>query len=205
MGHATAPLAFTPHKFCLWKHRFDDPRRRFRTLYAAKDPYTCLREILWPFRPNLRAHQEFAEKIRGSRQALAGLVERSYLQERALAQGVLEVASGEIIDLSSMLVRAELERRHAAELRKLGLDYLDLSALRSRSRKLTQFLARALYDQGAAGVLYKSNWDDDGICVALFESRAHISAIQGEPARPLHERMPEVLFVLGEYGVQVKL
>jgi hypothetical protein len=50
---------------------------------------------------------------------------------------------------------------------------LDLTDISSRNRALTQALARALYDDGAAGVRYPSNiegWP----CVALLEGRARL-------------------------------
>jgi hypothetical protein len=201
VGHVTAPLEAPPRQYCKWKHRFDDPQRKFQTLYAAVHLSTCLKEVLGPLRPDLIAQAEFA-RIRRPDQALAGLIKRSDIEQRALAQGVLEIYSGEIIDLNSMAVRAEMERQHAAELRKLGLRHLDISALLSPSRKLTQFLARTLYDRGAAGVLYKSNWDGE-ICVALFEKRARIRPVLGAPIRPLTDPIPELLSVLVEYGLQV--
>ena len=36
VGHAGSPLEFVPHEYCSWEHRFDDPERRYRTLYGAQ-------------------------------------------------------------------------------------------------------------------------------------------------------------------------
>ena len=38
LGHAAAPLAYVPRELCSWNHRFDDPRREYRTLYSADLP-----------------------------------------------------------------------------------------------------------------------------------------------------------------------
>jgi hypothetical protein len=151
----------------------------------------------------MKALADFAKVMGGSNQALGGLVDRSFLEERALARGALEILSGKIIDLNSPVVRLELERQYAIELSdRFGILHLDMSTMRSPSRGHTQFLARVLYQKGAAGVLYKSNWDDE-LCVALFGKRARLRAIPGEPARPLTDQIPELLSVLVEYGLQV--
>jgi hypothetical protein len=55
VGFAADPLAFTPSEHCSWTHRFDDPERRYRTLYCAQERITSLRETLATFRPGARA------------------------------------------------------------------------------------------------------------------------------------------------------
>jgi hypothetical protein len=44
---------------CGWNHRFDDPRREYRTIYAADKKETCLREVLADLRPDKKAVAEF--------------------------------------------------------------------------------------------------------------------------------------------------
>jgi hypothetical protein len=61
VGHRDDPLAFTRLELCEWNHRFDDARRRFRTIYCAEDPRTSLREVLADFRPKLSAIRAFAD------------------------------------------------------------------------------------------------------------------------------------------------
>ncbi len=53
VGYHADPLGFTPWELYQFNHRFDDTRRRFRTLYCAQFPQTCLREVLAAFRPSL--------------------------------------------------------------------------------------------------------------------------------------------------------
>jgi hypothetical protein len=57
VGYHLDPLGFTPHELYGFNHRFDDIQRRFRTLYFAELPETCLREVLADFRPNLAAQR----------------------------------------------------------------------------------------------------------------------------------------------------
>lgn len=108
--------------------------------------------------------------------------------------------TGELVDLDSMAVRRDLERRYARELRDHGIQHLDISEIRSRFRKLSQLMARDLYDRGAAGLIYRSNLDNQQ-CVALFEGRARLKATGR--ANPLSELDVDLNRVLVEFGIVV--
>jgi len=60
VGHISDPLGFVPHDRCAWNHRFDDPGRRFRTLYWALRAETALREVLADLRPNTAQLADYA-------------------------------------------------------------------------------------------------------------------------------------------------
>jgi hypothetical protein len=62
VGYHADPLGFTPGELYEFSHRFDDIHRRFRTLYCAELPETCLREVLADFRPNLGALRRHVER-----------------------------------------------------------------------------------------------------------------------------------------------
>lgn len=51
VGYHATPLEFTPLELYSFSHRFDDIHHRFRTLYLADLPETCLREVLADLRP----------------------------------------------------------------------------------------------------------------------------------------------------------
>jgi hypothetical protein len=53
IARAPNPLAW-PAQAYVGSERFDDPRRRFRTLYAAEQRRACFVETLAPYRPDLR-------------------------------------------------------------------------------------------------------------------------------------------------------
>jgi hypothetical protein len=65
-------------------------------------------------------------------------------------------------------------------------------------RIITQKISRLLFDEGAAGIVYRSNLDD-GRCVALFETRAHLEAVG--TAKPLVHAIPELLQVCDEFNL----
>jgi len=199
LGHATVPLDYVPHRFVSWRHRFDDPEREYRTLYCAVERITCLREVLGDVSPNIRAIAEFQEVFGTASEHIltAGVVSWAWRKANALAPG--RIATHEdLVDVDDVLVRRRLERQHAALLVEYGMEHLYISEVRSTQRPVTQRIGRALYEEGAAGVFYKSN-RDDLVCVALFEGAAHL-----EPDGPV-ERMtaafPELLQVCDEYNL----
>ncbi len=181
VGHQSDPLAFTPLDLYEWNHRFDDARRRFRTLYCAEDPKTSLREVLAEFRPNAGAIWEFLDAF--GEEAIADLavhpVSASWREQHVLAPARIQL-DGPIIDLHDLTVRHDLERRHAGLLAEHGLEHLDLHEITSRRRIVTQTIAGDLFDRlGAAAVRYPSRLDGNP-AFAVFEGRGKLVA-SGEP------------------------
>jgi hypothetical protein len=181
VGHRSDPLAFTPLDLYEWNHRFDDARRRFRTLYCAEDPKTSLREVLAEFRPNAGAIWEFLDVF--GEEAIADLavhpVSASWREQHVLAPARVQL-DGPIIDLHDLTVRYDLERRHAALLAEHGLEHLDLHEITSRRRIVTQTIAGDLFNRlDAAAVRYPSRLDGNP-ALAVFEGRGELRPA-GEP------------------------
>lgn len=191
VGHYTAPLAFTPRERCSWDHRFDDPQRRWRTLYCAELPETCLREVLADLRPSTSQIADF-QRVFGpeARTELSGsAVTASWRQENVLAQATLDVA-GQVLDLTDQWIRHQIELQHAALLHEHGMSHLDLSEITNSRRPVTQTIAAEAYDSGCAAVRFPSRLDGS-VCFALFEGRAELQA-DGAPV-PLTDPAPLAL------------
>jgi hypothetical protein len=203
LGHISGPLEFPPRDRCSWANRFDDSRRRFRTLYCSRERATALRETLADFRLNTKAVAEFralASTLGGDPDLPRARVPAGWRTKRLLAPARIEyLAGGELIDLNDPRVRAELERQHASLLHRHGMDHLDISQIRSRDRRVTQELAFSLFDRGAVGVAYGSNLDDLP-CYALFESRALLVA-DGDPEL-LTPALPDFVRICLEFGLE---
>ena len=163
---------------CRWKGRFDDPQRRYRTLYCATDAITCFYEVLAPFRPDPT----------GVEDADAGLVSQAWRKKHVLVPAQVRLLRGTLVDLGSVAVREQIARRYSSLLSDHGIDHLDRDAVLGPDRALTQSLGRLLYEEGAAGVLYESKLD--GICAALFERRARLVATG--PGQRLTKPLPEL-------------
>jgi hypothetical protein len=190
-------------ELCGWQNRWDDPRRAYRTLYAARDAITCLREVLADLRPNTTVLAELHELF-GPDQGLddaAGAVTEAFRRERVLAPADL-VLDGELVDVDDPAVRAGLEREHAPLLAEHGMAHLDVSEIRSRARVVTQRIGRVLYERGMAAIRFGSNLDDRP-CYAVFEARGRLAPRAGEPPVALTPDLPDLVAVCAEYGLRL--
>ena len=129
--------------------------------------------MLADLRPNATALAEFARIFGDSASIPAGGILEAWRQRHALAPASIALDSGALVDLDEIPSRERLARQHARLLAAHGMQHLDISEVRSRSRPVTQAISRALYDEGAAGVRFRSNLDDQS-CTALFEGRGRL-------------------------------
>lgn len=181
LGHRSDPVGLPPRELCGWAHRWDDPYQEYRTLYCATSPLTCLRETLADFRPSAKVFAEMIQLYGRAAPELdlfRGLVSRAWFESNRLAAGVVW-ADGDLVDVDDPETRERLLRQHAALLANHGFDHLDITELRSPHRAVTQAISRSLFDDGAAGIWYRSNLDDRP-CLALFEGRAGLHALNIE-------------------------
>lgn len=195
IGYVDDPLGFTPWEYCSWAHRFDDPQREYRTLYAAEQRITCFRETLAAFRPNAKSIAEY-QRIFGKSTRPSGFVPHDWMKQLAIAPARLEIHADGLANVDEPLLRRTFEQKHAELLDAHGIDHLDIAQVRSRQRILTQSFSRWLFNRGASGILYRSNLDDLP-CVALFEGRATLTP-SGE-ADAIIELPVELVEVCREY------
>ena len=107
-------------------------------------------------------------------------------------------ASRGLADLEDVNQRRELEKVHAKLLVRLGMAHIDLSEARSKVRPLSQAIRRTTYDDGYAGVVFRSKLDS-GLCVALFEERARLLPTgDAERLTPSH---PDLVAVCEEFDL----
>lgn len=201
VGYFASPCDFTPHHLCGWNHRFDDPRREYRTIYAADKKETCLREVLADLRPDKKAVADF-KKLFGDDNSIecAGRVTRAWREKHVLVQVRINISSGEMADIESSSALADLSERLKAELAERKLKRLDITRLRSQDRDLTRAASRLLHDDGHAGIEFHSRLDSV-LCHALFEGRARLDQAGG--AIPLSGQFPELLSVCAEYNLKL--
>ena len=185
------PLDFPPHDICRFKHRFDDPKKSFRTVYSSAKPVTCFKEVLAPLRPDQSAVEAFA-RFGG---ISAPRVDLSWRKEHVLALARIHLLRGR-------LVRLNEDEETLRQLLDPGLRDLNANAIRQSGRDVTQQIARCLFDQGCAGLVYESKFDPGGHCIALFEGRARLEPAEELPRpRPLTEPVEELLQVCEEWGL----
>jgi RES domain len=181
VAYHSDPTGFVPKELCAWNHRFDDPGRRFRTIYVAELDETAIREVLADLRPNAAAIARYVKKFGpdAAKDVPAQAVTESWRRQHVLAK-VRTALSAPLIDLCDADVRYEVEREHTTLLNAHGMDHLDLSEITAKRRPVTQTIAAYAYDHlAAAGVRFPSSLDGN-VCVALFEGRGALE-INGDP------------------------
>lgn len=204
VGYHTSPFEFVPRELGEWENRFDDPEREYRTLYGAEKKLTALREVLAPLRPNVNVRSDFArfQLEQGCRPdqlfVPAREVRSAWRREHVLVHANLQ-RDGALADLDDLVLRERLEQTHAELLLRHGMDHLDISAIRSKIRAVTQAISRDLYDQGVAGLLFKSAIDDQQ-CVVVFEDRGWLEDTD-EPWIDLADDVDELRQVCSEFGL----
>ncbi len=149
--------------------RFDDLRRRFRTLYCAEQRRACFYEVLGPLRPDPETLLRVKHLGTSPDPAPIATVPRDWCSKRAI--GRLRPASGQKwLDLRAIETREALRVELAETLVRLGLADLDGSTVRSPHRVFTQTVAAWAWDNGYHGVVYSSRFDDECTCWALFSN-----------------------------------
>jgi hypothetical protein len=119
---------------------------------------------------------------------VAGRVTEAWREGMALAEATISVRA-ELANLEDAELGSLLESRHAPLLGDNGLPALELGL--GRSRSVTQTISRSLYEDGYAGIRFRSHLDG-GACFVLFEGRAWLEPTDREP-EPVAGDVPELL------------
>jgi hypothetical protein len=198
IGRLPNPLAWPP-RAVVGDSRFDDPLKRFSTLYAAEGRLACFVEVLAQFRPSLQtlaAEQSLAD-TREPR--MRPHIPRDWYDTRGIAR--LRVKPWQRwLDLRAIETREALRGEFAALILALGLDDLDVSGVSTSKRMLTQAVAGWAHANEYQGIVYPSRLDSTLMCWALFEG-AVIEPVP--PIRPIARDDPDLRAVAKLFGLVV--
>lgn len=181
-GKASGPLALPSEEVLRLSalHRFDDPGRRFRVLYAAESPEGCLLEYLAGFRPSVDTLAELAAMPGDDPMPAHGQVAFALLSDRRMASFHVESKPKvRFLDLRALETREHLRRELVGTLKQQNLQDFDMSDAVGRVRVLSQAIGGWAYDHEFNGIVYPSRLDSTSINWALFEPLS---------IRSLHER-----------------
>jgi hypothetical protein len=204
LTHPRTPQKFVPRQYCGWHSRFDDPAKHYRTLYGARWPITCLRELLADLRPNPKAISEFS-KIFGSEEDVglipAGVVSLQWRRSHVLVCLQPRLTQGRLVAIEAPHQRQRLSELHKALLKKFDIEELTIQSLRARQRPVTRAISRTLYDEGYAGISFHSRLDAKP-CYAFFEGRATFQQVGR--IIPMTDNHPDLIKVCGEYTLVLR-
>lgn len=187
--------------------RFDDPAIAsaddgggYATLYLAEDPVGAFLEVIYQFRPQLDDMRTFAASVvadvsdRDQLLNSPARVNRAWIADSQLT-GARLTSPHPVFDLASAGAVQTLREHFALSLIALGVDDLDFSQVLSNNRALTQAISRWVWSMMSedgrplfSGIRYRSRFDPECICLALYEDRY---SIDGEvDVQPITSQTP---------------
>ena len=155
-------------------NRFDPLSFDVGVLYFGTDLETCFGETLARFRPSLRVLSVIASEWRELGFMSPGTVAADWRQRRSGVHVRLPATAG-FLDVESPVTHQFLRNQLALGLSALGLDDLDVAAVRGPDRRVTRLIADWTYmaeNQGQpryAGIRYESRLRTGWECWALFD------------------------------------
>lgn len=186
VGHTADPWALAPWKYGPFEGRFDDPDAEYRVRYAGLSSFGAFVERISRHRTDLDVLAELNAVEHASLAVILPSLPPRWLEENASGSATLDVPHDNgLIDLitSDGIAAAYPAVEHARRRAAFVLRDYDASTLLSGTpRRFTQAISRYVYDNGFAGIAYRSRFAPEELCVALFESR---HALVSETSAPI--------------------
>lgn len=201
MGQVAGPLDYPPAGYLPDPRsgRFDDPLKEYRTLYCARHQSVALRESLQEFKHSTETLSKL-KSVYGASGIPPAKLPDDWRATHVLAPARIRLAPGaELVGYEEPGLLRTLEEGFAEFLDSQNITSLDIPALRSKDRIVSQLFGRFLYSQGYTGIVFESGIPPGGACVALFEGRAWLEA--NGPERSLTESLPALRTVCRELGL----
>ena len=173
--------------------RFDDPLRRFRVLYAARQRAACFAETFAAFRPSLELLAETGDPA-----DIAGEVSAGFLRARGTARFYLQ--PGRWLDLRRIETLEVLRAAFGARLHDFGLADVDLGGVCGPRREFTQTVAAWAYEHRYHGIVYASRFGTSFECWAVFDTA---SIIPLPPIVPLSLDDPDLQAVAQVFALRL--
>lgn len=174
--------------------RFDDPSLlseeltgEYGVLYLAIDPKSAFMESLSGLRDNLQTRKNVLQQLitevhdrdafESESIATGSVVSREWQDDWQLTTAMIRTRAP-VFDLTDAAAIQFVRDQMAITLLTLGLTDLDFSHVLSDNRDLTRAISRWLWtmttDSGEplfSGIRYRSRFDPECICLALYENR----------------------------------
>jgi len=154
-------------------NRYDDPKAKYRVLYASSQRLSCFIETLACYRIDMVTAQGLAEITGEDDFFPQGKVPPDYLSTRTMGIATIQA---ECADLCSADLIPTIRMKLLPFSEEFGLTDVDASVLQCSSpRRLTQLVSRIVYDTESDGIRYLSRFGHNLENWALFEPVAILS------------------------------
>jgi hypothetical protein len=187
-------------------NRFDPLTLSYGVLYFGTDLEACFGETLARFRPSLAMLALVREEWAARGYMAVGSVAADWRQRRT-AVHIRLPAHRQFLDVEAPSTHQYLRRELALGLSAVGLQDLDVAAVRGPDRRVTQLISEWAYLEAEgdrprfAGVRYESRLKSGWECWALFDDdELAIEVVESVPITP--DLMP-LQSVATLFGLQV--
>ncbi len=171
-------------------NRYDDPKARYRVLYAATQRFGCFVETLARFRIDPLLAAEIVEIAGEDDFYPLGKVPPEWFDSRAMGEALVKAECADV-NLSPWIDRLRIKL--LPYLAEFGITDLDASVLHaSYPRKVTQTISRIVYEEGLNGIKYRSKFGYDIENGAFFEP----VSLEHKPAQDLKLDDPDLSLAL---------
>jgi hypothetical protein len=148
-------------------NRFNDPDATYRVLYASSQRFGCFVETLARFRVDPKLLAQLSQIEGEDDYCPLGEVPVEWVEKRIMG---FATTDKEYADVCSSEWISRLRKWLAVHLEKFALDEFDASVLQQTApRTLTQSVSRIVFNDGFAGIYYRSKYGHDIENWALFE------------------------------------
>lgn len=209
MARGDDPLALRPAEreaSAAGANRFDPLTLPYRVLYFGSDLETCFGETLARFRPSLKLLSLVEEEWRARNFMAVGTIAADWCQRRS-AVHIRLPATLRFLDAESAVTHQFLRQELALGLSAMGVDDLDVGAVRGPDRRVTQLISEWAYQAQEhdrpryGGIRYESRIRSGWECWALFDDEdLELEVVETKPVTP---DMPELRAVANLFGLRV--
>jgi hypothetical protein len=154
-------------------NRFDSAMSNYYVWYCATEPDGCYGETLAPLRPDPKVRSAIKNDEDGF--MLIGDVPADWRQRRVLTRATFP-PNRPFVDVEAAETRAVLSDELAWVLELVGLDDIDVAAIRSRDRRLTRWISQWVWQKHLdefqpkyGGIRFCSKLNTEWECWAVFE------------------------------------
>lgn len=211
VGRAPDPWQWPDWSFArgdTFGNRWDDPESEYRVLYASSQRLACFLETIGRFPGDPEVEAGLAEIELEPDEVDHGLapgvlVVADWISKRRIGKGAVQ---GSFAAVGTSTSLAYLHNEVEFLLDEFGLEELDVGAIRTGQRELTQFISRLVFrcstsDGGRQfdGIQYLSRYGDDFENWAIFEP----ATIESEHPEEITADDPDLFEAARRLGVRL--
>lgn len=184
-------------------NRFDSAMGNYYVWYCASKRDGCYGETLATFRPDPRVREAVTDGDEGLMPI--GEVPADWRKRRVAARTTFSEPRP-FVDVEAAETRSLLTRELGWVLDLVGLDEIDVAAIRSRDRRLTRWISQWVWQERLqehkpdyAGMRYCSNLNSDWECWAVFDD----ASLTEQERRPVLRQDPALQRVADLFGLDI--